>query len=786
VALHGHFYQPPRENPWLDAVEVEPSAAPFHDWNERITAECYAPNTAARRVDAQNRILDVVNNFEKISFDIGPTLMSWLERHQPRVYDKILEADRQSLETRAGHGNAIAQAFNHVIMPLASRRDKVTQVRWGLEDFRHRYGRRPEGMWLPETAADAESLEVLAEAGITFTILAPHQARRVRALGTENWQDTSEPIDPTRAYHWRAPGGLPLALFFYDGAISRSIAFGDALTRGEVLAERLGGGLSGTRTWPQLVHCATDGESYGHHSKFGDMALAAAVAQVEREGTASFANYGQFLAANPPTHEVEIHENTSWSCAHGVERWRSDCGCRTRGDWHQRWRGPLRDALDWLRDQVDVLYEVRAAAWFKHPWEARDEYIRIILDRSPEARADFFARHQRRPDDEQVTALRLLELERQRLLMYTSCGWFFDEISGLEAVQVLKYAAMAIQYVRRLGGGALEDEFVRRLARAPSNIPEFADGAQVYRRLVRRSVVDTRRVVAHYAISSRFEVFGEETRIYAFSVRRIDEQQDADSTSALRIGHVSVRSEVTGEAEEAMYALLHHGGHDFHCGVRPFVDESTYAEMKADLARRYARGSLSDVVRALDQRFPGESYSLEHLFLDERRQIFGRLTDALLEREASTYQRIWEEHRKLIGSLREADAIVPDVLNAVARHVLARQITAELSQVGVLGVPDRAFGLLEEAKSLGIALDLGAAAPLMRQAVASAMEALAADPSSVGVRVAMRLIDGARRLTVDFGLWQAQTRFFEIWRTQPDARSVLGPLGDQLGYALPD
>ena len=455
VAIHGHFYQPPRENPWLEAVEVQDSAAPYHDWNERVTAECYSPNTAARRVRQDNRIIDIVNNFEKISFNVGPTLLSWLERHAPDAYRSILDADRRSAETHGGQGNAIAQVYNHMILPLASRRDKVTQVLWGRKDFQERFGRDPAGMWLPETAVDNESLDVLAEAGIKFTILAPHQAWRVRPLGAEAWEEVDNRVDPSRPYLWRGSGDRTLIVFFYDGPISRAIAFENVLDRGENLVARLKDGFVANRGGAQLVHCATDGESYGHHKQFGDMALAAAIAQIEADGFATLTNYGAFLTEHAPAFEVQIRERTSWSCPHGVERWRSDCGCRTRTDWHQRWRGPLREALDWLRDQIDAFYETRASAVLKDPWQARDAYIDVILDRSADGLASWLARHRRVLLDAatQVETRQLLEMERHRLLMYTSCGWFFDEISGLEPTQILKYAARALQYLRDLGGG---------------------------------------------------------------------------------------------------------------------------------------------------------------------------------------------------------------------------------------------------------------------------------------------------------------------------------------------
>ena len=479
LTVHGHFYQPPRENPWLGRVEAEDGAVPFHDWNERITAECYAPNS---------------RNLKRISFNFGPTLLSWLESQHPETYAKILEADRLSRAERGGHGNALAQAYNHLIMPLATRRDKVTQVRWGIEDFRHRFGREPEGMWLPETAADNETLDVLAESDLKFTILAPRQARRVRPAPNGQWKDvTGGQIDPSQAYHYTCGSGRSLALFFFDAPISRAIAFEGALAQGETLRARLVGGFSPDRTTPQLVHVATDGESYGHHHRFGHRALAAALEKIEREGNISLTNYGAFLAAHPPTHEVEIIERTSWSCAHGVERWRSDCGCRVgHPDWHQRWRAPLRDTMDWLRDELDLFYEVRLGKLLKDPWAARDDYIHVILDRSKDSKAEFFHGHQRSPLDSfhEAEALKLLELQCHRLLMFTSCGWFFDDISGLEAVQVLKYAARAMQLAGSLGFSGLEEEFIRRLAAAPSNVPEYGDGPQVYRRLVLPSKVD--------------------------------------------------------------------------------------------------------------------------------------------------------------------------------------------------------------------------------------------------------------------------------------------------------
>ena len=788
IAIHGHFYQPARENPWLEAIEVQDSAAPYHDWNERVTAECYAPNTAARRVGQDNRIIDIVNNFEKISFNVGPTLLAWLDRHASDVYQSILEADRRSAHAHGGHGNAIAQVYNHMILPLASRRDKVMQVLWGQKDFQARFGRDPEGMWLPETAADNESLDVLAEAGVKFTILAPHQAWRIRRIGTEAWQEVNDHVDPRRPYLWRGPGGRTLSVFFYDGPISRAIAFENALDRGENLVARLKGGFVADRDEPQLVHCATDGESYGHHKPFGDMALAAAIAQIEAEGFAVLTNYGAFLAEQPPVFEVQIRELTSWSCAHGVERWRSDCGCKTRADWHQRWRGPLREALDWLREQVDAFFESRASAFLKSPWEARDAYIHVILDRSPDGLATWLARHRRVLLDAaaQVETRQLLEMERHRLLMYTSCGWFFDDISALEPTQILKYAAMALQYLRGLGGGNLEEEFVRRLEAAPTNVAIFANGGEVYRALIRPAVVDLRRVVAHYAMSGLFEEeYPDEAPVYAWRLQRLDDAADSYDGSRLRIGRVRVVSEITGDDRDLQFAVLHFGGHDFSCGIRIYEDPAAYNTMKADLLRRYAQRSMADTVRGLDEHFPEGLFGLTHLFLEQRRRVLASVMQAVLDKHEQTYRRVWEETRKLVRYLRQADAPIPEVLRITAKYVLEEELVAELGRAGdSIGLPVRVFEVLEEARSLGLELDSTAARPIIKLMVGRGLDALAEQVKAERVAPLVTLVRGARRLSLGFGLWHTQNRVFALWRDHPEARDTLRPLVDALGFAL--
>jgi alpha-amylase/alpha-mannosidase (GH57 family) len=785
VAVHGHFYQPPRENPWLEAVEVEDSAAPAHDWNERVADECYAPNTAARRLSAENRIIDIANNFAKISFNVGPTLMAWLAARRPHVYAAILEADRTSRRAR-GHGNAMAQVYNHMIMPLALRRDKVTQVRWGLADFRARFGRTPEGLWLPETAVDSETLEVLAEAGVRFTILAPHQAARVRPLAGDAWAEVGEAIDPGRAYRWTSARGAALAVFFYDPWLSRAIAFEDALRSGDALAARFLDRFPPYRSSPQLVHCATDGESYGHHHRFGEMALAAALHAFEQRGDVVLTNYAAFLAANPPQHEVQIREATSWSCAHGIERWRRDCGCRLNATTGQGWRAPLRDALDWLRGEIDEFYEATASSLLKDPWEARDAYIDVILERQPAVLARFFAAHASAPLDAaaQVETRRLLEMQRQRLLMYTSCGWFFDDLAGLEPVQNLRYAAMALGYLRDLGGPDLEPELVERVRGATSNDPDAGSGADVYRRRVRPAAADVRRLSAHYAISGLFETPARESSLFAYQVARLDEASAGYADTTLRVGRVRVTSDLTGLTRDAVYAVAHFGGRDITCGVRLSDDGAAYDALRRDLLERYARRSVGDVVRGFDAAFGRDTFSVTDLFIEDRRRILATLLAQLIDRHESAVRHIWDETHGLLDYLESADVPLPETLAVVARRVLEQDALAALAEAPArVAIPPRVFDFIARARRLHLTLNLAPAGPHLRAALDRALDLLEAAPAPAAVAQAVALVEGAEHLAAGLEYWTAQNRFFELWRSREDLHAALRPLARALGFA---
>ncbi|MDX6611441.1 MAG: hypothetical protein QOD75_627 [Blastocatellia bacterium] len=503
LIIHGHFYQPPRENPWTGEIDPEPSAQPFHDWNERIHAECYGPNSAVHLSGAATGLDLVVNNYANISFDFGPTLLSWLAREHPQTYGRIIAADGESVEKHGGHGNAIAQAYNHAILPLCNDRDRLTQVRWGLADFRYRFGREAESIWLPETACNDDVLGILIDEGMRFVILAPQQAKQSRT-GTpacpgeklsnpeaSQWQNVAngkiETGIPYRYLH-RDGSGRSLAVFFYDAEVSHAIAFAQALSSSASLVNHIARRLQNANS---LVNVATDGESYGHHHKFGDLCLAHALQfEAPAQGFAIM-NYGEYLGEHPPTMEVEISdgggEGSSWSCSHGLGRWIRDCGCHTGGEagWNQSWRGPLRDALDYLRDYASRYFEATRGELFIDPWSARDESIALVLDQT-KSREEFLRRHAPRPmtRDQEQAALLFLEMQRQLLLMYTSCGWFFNDISGIEPIQIMKYACRAIEIMGHLELPSPRSQFLAILTNAKSNRPEIGNGADIYERLV--------------------------------------------------------------------------------------------------------------------------------------------------------------------------------------------------------------------------------------------------------------------------------------------------------------
>ncbi|HDL64050.1 MAG TPA: DUF3536 domain-containing protein, partial [Proteobacteria bacterium] len=670
ICIHGHFYQPPRDNPWLEMVEAQESAYPYHDWDERVTMECYGPNTASRILNGKYQIIDIVNNYSRISFNFGPTLLAWMEKNKPEIYKSIIKADKESQIRFSGHGSALAQVYNHIIMPLANLRDQRTQIIWGIRDFQRRFERMPEGMWLAETAVNSETLDLLAEYGIKFTILAPRQARRVRPIGGEKWENVEGArVDPRQPYRCSLPSGRSIDIFFYDGYPAQEIAFSNLLENGEWLAQRLIGTLSPDSPNPQLANIATDGETYGHHRRHGDMALAFCLRTIEANPGVGLSIYGEYLEKYPPTYEAEIVENSSWSCAHGVERWRGNCGCNSgmHQGWTQAWRQPLRESLDWLRDSLIPIYEAGMKELNADPWPTRDEYIDVVLDRSAGNVDQFILRRTGRElsPPEEVKFLKFLEMERQAMLMYTSCGWFFDEISGIETVQILKYAARALQLARDLGGGDLEEEFISRLARAPSNIREFENGAKIFREMVLPCRVDLPEIGVQYAVLSLFNDFSDESELYCYLVRRESGDRLREGKRVMALGKINLSSSITRQKCEVDYLALYLGDNTLMTGVRDSTDGTVTPDFNIPFKESFLKGDLSSMIRLMDNHFPNRVYGLGQLLSDQQRRMARRILEGTIGEIETSMRELTRHNYPVTRMLREVGLPMPPALAAI-------------------------------------------------------------------------------------------------------------------------
>jgi len=768
LAVHGHFYQPPRENPWLEAIEQQDSALPSHDWNERINNECYNPNSVSKIVDSKNQILNVVNNYEYMSYNFGPTLLSWMEEFAPMAYERIIKADIASRKMHGGHGNAIAQVYNHIIMPLANERDKQAQVKWGKKDFEYRFGREAEGMWLAETAVDDDTLRVLVENGIKFTILSPYQAQKIRKEGEENWQDVSwGNIDPARSYRYyikSAPGKF-IDLFFYDGAISKSVAFDELLKDGNKFVSRLKDGISDLRNYPQLINIATDGESYGHHTKFGDMALSYAMKLKVKEAGFIVTNYGEYLEKYRSNWEVDLKPVSSWSCFHGVGRWCDDCGCSTGGHpgWNQKWRKPLRDALDYLRDETISIFKKCGKKYFLNPELARDNYINVILDRSDNSvrafQEEFFM-----PDldnESKVLGMELLEIQRQAMLMYTSCGWFFSEISGIETVQIMKYAARVMQLAKNFVKKDLETKFLEILSEAKSNLQEFGTGKDVYERFVKPSVVTAKQIVSLWAISSLYSEIEDEESVYCYKIKKHSYKRVVKGNSQLVIGHIEVTSKVTLEKSNMMFALLQFSGGDFHCAIKEYSD--SFMETRKELIRTYLVSPLTEIIRTIDNYFGKEYFTLKDIFIEERRKILQTMLKGKLQNFANTYQSMYNEGKGSIYQMQTLGLEIPEEFKISAQYVLTKQFNdLFVESKGFLNsdILQQASDINFEAKRIGIEIDKAPTAKIFSKKIAQNVSRLAYALDIQQVDATLELLDCIGKLELDVDIAEAQNYFF--------------------------
>ena len=766
LTIHGHFYQPPRENPWLESIELQDSALPFHDWNERINNECYTPNSVSKIVDSRNQILDVVNNYEFISFNFGPTLLSWMEKHAPLAYERIIKADIKSREAHNDHGNAIAQVYNHMIMPLAKEKHKQLQVKWGVKDFEYRFGREPEGMWLAETAVDDDTLRVLAENGIKFTILSPYQALKIKKEGETAWEDVSwGNIDPARSYRYyikSAPGKF-IDLFFYDGAISKSVAFDEVLKDGNKFINRLKEGISETRDYTQLINIATDGESYGHHTKFGDMALAYTLKIRAKDEGFKITNYAEYLEKHRSDYVVDIKPVSSWSCFHGVDRWRDDCGCSTGGHpgWNQRWRKPLRSALDYIRDEIIGMQQKLLKKYFKNPKEAEENYINVILDRSTINVKKFQEQYmlENLSDEQKVEAMELLEIQRQSMLMYTSCGWFFSEISGIETVQIMKYAARLLQLAKKFTDKDLETNFLNILEDAKSNFTEYGNGKEIYNRFVKPSVITSKQIVNLWAVSSLYRNMGEEEDVYCYKIKKLSYKKVKKGETKFVTGNIEVKSRITREKTNMAFALLQFSGGDFHCAIRECT--SDFADVQKELVRTYMVNPPTEIIRMLDNYFGQEYFTLKDIIIEERRKILQVLLKGRLKDFAQTYESIYNAGKSSIYHLQTLGLDVPEEFKISAQYCLSKQFN-ELFANGFLD-PDtiqQAIDLNLEIKKLGITVDKSQTSKIFEKKVAQNVNRLAYGMEIQQAEVTLELLDNIDKLELNVDISEAQNIYF--------------------------
>jgi alpha-amylase/alpha-mannosidase (GH57 family) len=803
VVIHGHFYQPPRENPWIEQIEVEPGAHPYHDWNARICAECYGPNAAARIFDGQRRILDIVNNYDKLSFNFGPTLLSWLEAHAPETYQRLIEADRQSLKT-LGHGNAMAQAYNHAILPLATPRDRETEVIWGLKDFQHRFGRPAAAMWVPETAVNHPTLATLVEHGMKFVILSPYQAKRVRPLTGGAWTAVEgHTLDTTQAYRCFLPDGPEapprrrfIDVFFYNGGVAADISFGDLLSDSYRLTERLVAGFNPALPRPQLFHVATDGENYGHHKKFGELALAHALTQVLPDKGFQLTNYAAFLELAPPRQEVELYlgpsgAGSSWSCAHGVGRWQENCGCSTGGHpgWQQRWRAPLREAFDYLNQRLIIIYETEGAKYLRDPWAARNDYIEVILSRQPEVLEGFFTRHGAPGLHHQdwVSAVRLLEMQRHALLMYTSCGWFFADLSGIETLQVIKYAARALQLGQKFTHDPLEPPFLKILERAVSNIPAAGNGRTIYERRIKPAVVDFPKVANQWVISWLKDRHRQcPSRIYHYQVAAHDLEERSQGGMLFATGRLSLTSGITLNRRNLAFFTVFLGSYLYRTQVLPQPSLADYRDLRDDFLQVLEQ-TPENLIPAMVRRLGEHYFSLHDIFQEEKLEVFEELLRYHQEEILALISANFEDSHSLLKAMAHEGLPLPRLYRALGEITLNRRLVELLRKLEpdptLLTTSEEILEMVGDAALLNLQLESGEGARILSRILKKHLAQLEAQFTTEHLGRLKDFLGLVQRIPLTLDLSEAQNFLFALMQrhfTLVAARAAKDPKAQQL------
>jgi len=775
LTIHGHFYQPPRENPWIEEIEIQDSAHPDHDWNEKISKQCYGPNGASRIVDDLNSIIEISNNYQYMSFNFGPTLLSWLEVHMPEAYQNILSADEKSLQLYDGHGCAIAQVYNHMIMPLANQNDKYTQIIWGLKDFQKRFKRNSEGIWLAETAVDAQTLEALIDCGVKYTILSPHQAKCINRIGENSWQDVSwGSIDPSRAYRYFVEGTNKqkyIDLFFYDGSISKSVAFDNLLRDGIKFAHRLNDGFVKERNRDQLINIATDGESYGHHTKFGDMALSYLLRVGANNLGFTITNYGEFLEKYPPVYEVDIKPVSAWSCAHGVGRWMEDCGCSTgaQAGWNQRWRKPLRQALDYLRDELIKVCSTQGTKYYKDFWEARNNYIDVILDRSPENINLFFKENAKKQlgTQEKVKAIKLMEIQRFAQLMYTSCGWFFADISGIETTQIMKYAYRAMELAQEFSKINYEKTFLSILQKAKSNIAEFGNGKDIFNRWVKKSAIGINEIAAQYAMEHSFandnKNKNKTEKLYCYTIKTNHYKKYEHLNNSLSFGRLEITSNITLEKKDISYVMLQTQNSDFYCCTKEFNCLDDYNLEKKEILKSFETGNIVDTLQAFELYYGTTSYSLKNIPIDRRKAILKNVVLANLKKAAQTYNELYENLLSPISYLKELGMDIPESFRVCAKYTLLSQLENELKNL-TTNHDKKAQKKVQEIKTyadkFNIKLNSPKANELLTTRLIELLNKLKEQVNNRSINDLINFFDLLEKLSIEINIYTAQNIFY--------------------------
>lgn len=759
VCIHAHFYQPPRENPWLEDVQIQDSAYPYHDWNERITTECYEANIASRILNDKGKIVDILNNYTKISFNFGPTLLSWMEKKRNDLYKKIIESDYESRKNFNGFGSAIGQCYNHIIMPFAKKDMKITQVKWGIRDFYFRFKRLPQGMWLPETAVDIETLKILAENGIRFTILSPYQATMIRKIGEERWIDVSGGnINTKRPYLCILPNNRTITIFFYDKDISHDVAFGGLLKNGENFAKRLLSSFSNSDE-PQIVNIATDGETYGHHHKYGDMALSYCINYIEKTKIAKFTNYSEYLNKFPPEYEVKIIENTSWSCSHGIERWRDDCGCNTgfHPGWNQKWRKPLRLALDNLKNNIDSIYFEKMKEYVQNPLDLFNDYIDLYMgeNKFDELISKYNVKDIKEYD--KIRMLKLLEMERMSNLMFTSCGWFFDDISNIETQQILMYAKRAIQLAEELNGDRIEENFINMLKEAKSNITELKDGEYIYRKFIIPSALNLEKVAAHYVISN---IFNQESNkeLYCYMIESFTSEDHFSGSMRLSSGEIKIKSIRTEESKDFIYSVFHLGDQNVICGITENSNEN-YFKVKI-LPEIFKKGEITNLLREMDKIFNDHNYSLLNLFKDEQRRIIDTILMETYKEIQFSLVEFYEKNSGILNFLFETKTPFPKIIQNSIEYVLntkANDIIKSNEEPSILE------GILEELKRMSLNIDKATLGFILAETINRLFDELWESPDSIDI---LSKIAGylkiSKNYNIELNLWKSQNKYFYL------------------------